>query len=185
VLYAYLITCLAQIILSLQQLWYYFVYPNPPCQLSLREETRATGENPRLSAERWLILFTWVRSENRTHDLRGERHLLWRLRPKLTLTTAPEACSDDCARSLLWRLCPKLALTTVPEAYSDDCARSLLWRLCPKLALTTVPEACSDDCARSFLWRLRLKLALTSAPGSFSIFQSEWNRRWNGILKDI
>ena len=41
VLYAYLITYLAQTTLSLQQLWYYFlnyVYPNPPCQLSLWEE---------------------------------------------------------------------------------------------------------------------------------------------------
>jgi hypothetical protein len=69
--------------LSLQQLWYYFlncVYPNPLCQLSLWEETGAPGENPRLSAERWLTLFTWVRSENRTHVLRGERSLLWRLR---------------------------------------------------------------------------------------------------------
>jgi hypothetical protein len=27
------------------------VYPNPPCQLSLWEETEAPGENPRLSAE--------------------------------------------------------------------------------------------------------------------------------------
>jgi hypothetical protein len=47
---------------------YYFlnyVYPNPPCQLS-RWETGAPGENPRLLAERWRTLFTWVRSENRT-----------------------------------------------------------------------------------------------------------------------
>jgi hypothetical protein len=45
-------------ILSLQQLWYYFlnyVYPNPSYQLSLWEETRAPGENPRLSTERWLF----------------------------------------------------------------------------------------------------------------------------------
>ena len=28
------------------------VYRNPPCQLSLWEETGAPGENPRLSAER-------------------------------------------------------------------------------------------------------------------------------------
>ena len=56
-------------------------YPNPPCQLSLWEETGAPGEKtPRLSAERWLTLFTWVRSENRTHELRGEMCL-----------------SDDCA----------------------------------------------------------------------------------------
>ena len=26
--------------------------PNPPCQLSLREETGVAGENPQLSAER-------------------------------------------------------------------------------------------------------------------------------------
>jgi hypothetical protein len=41
--------------LSLQKLCYCFlncVYPNPPCQLSLWEETGAPGENPRLSAER-------------------------------------------------------------------------------------------------------------------------------------
>jgi hypothetical protein len=31
--------------------------PNPPCQLSLWEETGVPGENPRLSAERWLLLF--------------------------------------------------------------------------------------------------------------------------------
>jgi hypothetical protein len=53
--YAYLITYLAWTILSLQQLWYYFlncVYLNPPCQLSLWEETGVPGENPRLSTER-------------------------------------------------------------------------------------------------------------------------------------
>jgi hypothetical protein len=33
--------------------------PNPPCQLSLWEETGVPGENPRLSAERWLYSFTW------------------------------------------------------------------------------------------------------------------------------
>ena len=83
VYYAYLCYLLSLDYLSLQQLWYYFlncVYPNPPCQLSLWEETRAPGENPRLSAERWQTLF---RGENRTHDLRGERlkrGLLCRLR---------------------------------------------------------------------------------------------------------
>jgi hypothetical protein len=38
--------------------------PNPPRQLSLWEETAAPGENPRLSAERRLLLFSyedWVR----------------------------------------------------------------------------------------------------------------------------
>jgi hypothetical protein len=71
-------------------LWYYFpncVYPNSPCQLSLWEETGAPGENPRLSAERWLTLFTWVRSENRTHVLRRERRLLWRLCHQSPYTT--------------------------------------------------------------------------------------------------
>ena len=70
--------------LSWQQLWYYFlncVYPNPPCQLSLWEEIGAPGENPRLSAERWLTLFTWVRGENPTHELRGEMRLLWPTAP--------------------------------------------------------------------------------------------------------
>jgi hypothetical protein len=36
----------------------------PSCQLSLWEETGVPGENPRLSAERWLLLFShedWVR----------------------------------------------------------------------------------------------------------------------------
>jgi hypothetical protein len=32
------------------------VYPNPPCQLSLWEETGAPGENVRLSTERSLFL---------------------------------------------------------------------------------------------------------------------------------
>ena len=31
--------------------------PNPPCQLSLWKETGVPGENPRLSAERWLHSF--------------------------------------------------------------------------------------------------------------------------------
>jgi hypothetical protein len=53
---------------------------NPPCVDSLWEETGAPGENPRLSAERWPTLFTWVRGENQTHELRGERCLFWRLR---------------------------------------------------------------------------------------------------------
>jgi hypothetical protein len=56
--------------LSLQQLWYYFlncVYPNPSSQPSMWEETGTHGENPQLSVECWLTLFTWVRSKNRTH----------------------------------------------------------------------------------------------------------------------
>ena len=42
--------------LSLQQLWYYFpncVYPNPPYQVALWEETGALWENPQHS-------FTWI-----------------------------------------------------------------------------------------------------------------------------
>ena len=46
-------------------IWQYFSYtdnlmalkPNPPCQLSLLEETGVPGENPRLSAERWQYSF--------------------------------------------------------------------------------------------------------------------------------
>ena len=46
-------------------IWQYFSHtdnlmtlkPNPPCQLSLWEETGLPGENPRLSAERWLYSF--------------------------------------------------------------------------------------------------------------------------------
>ena len=34
------------------------IYPNPPCQLSLWEETGEPGENPRLSAECWRTLPT-------------------------------------------------------------------------------------------------------------------------------
>jgi hypothetical protein len=34
--------------------------PNQPCQHSLWEETGVPGENPRLSAERWPALFTWI-----------------------------------------------------------------------------------------------------------------------------
>jgi hypothetical protein len=56
---------------------------NPPCKLSPWEETAVSGENQRLSEERWLNLFTSVlrvHGENLTHDLRGERRMLWRLR---------------------------------------------------------------------------------------------------------
>ena len=46
-------------------IWQYFSYtdnlmalkPKPPCQFSLWEETGVLGENPRLSAERWLYSF--------------------------------------------------------------------------------------------------------------------------------
>jgi hypothetical protein len=74
-----------------------YVYPNPPCQLPLSEETEALMENPQLT-ERWQTLFTWYNlelkcqsncipnNENfshesvaRTHDLRAERRLLWRM----------------------------------------------------------------------------------------------------------
>jgi hypothetical protein len=40
------------------------------------------GENPRLSAERWLTLFTWVRSETRIEPTNSE---------------VKGACSDECA----------------------------------------------------------------------------------------
>jgi hypothetical protein len=73
--------------LSLQQLWYYFpncVYPNEPCQLSLWEETGAPGEN-RQSVDTQTI-FTWVRSENQTQVVRGERRLLWHLRHRSSFT---------------------------------------------------------------------------------------------------
>ena len=52
------------------------VVRNPPCQLSLWEETGVPGENPRLSAE-LTILFShedWVRvhlTENKTRNLGG------------------------------------------------------------------------------------------------------------------
>jgi hypothetical protein len=62
--------------LSSHQLWYYFPnYSNPPCQLSLWEETGARGENPRHSTERWQSDSFQMSpySENRTYDLRGER----------------------------------------------------------------------------------------------------------------
>ena len=66
--------------IPLQQSRYYFpkytVYPNPPCQLVMWEETGAPGVNSRLSAERWQTFFARVHSENRTHDLRGKRRFL-------------------------------------------------------------------------------------------------------------
>jgi hypothetical protein len=98
VYYAYLYYLLSLDYLFLQQLWYYFpncVYPNPPCQLSLWEETGAPGENPRLLAEHWLTLFTWVRSENPTHDLRGERRLFWRLRHRSPQDPQPGAAAKN------------------------------------------------------------------------------------------
>ena len=36
----------------------FLINPNPPCQLSLREENGEPGENPRLSAEFWQTLPT-------------------------------------------------------------------------------------------------------------------------------
>ena len=52
-------------LLNESDVWQYLSYtdnlmaikPNPPCQLSLWEETGVPGENPRLSAERWLYSF--------------------------------------------------------------------------------------------------------------------------------
>jgi hypothetical protein len=98
--------------LSLQQLWYYFpncVYPNPTCQLSLWEETGAPGENPRLSAERWPTLFTWVRSEKRAHNLRGERRLFWRLRHRSPLKPpkSPKTTEAPKGNFPLQSLCPR------------------------------------------------------------------------------
>ena len=49
--------------------------PNPPCQLSLWEETGVPGGNPQLSAERGLLLFShedWVRVALRKFSLRLE-----------------------------------------------------------------------------------------------------------------
>ena len=60
-------------------------WPNPPSQLSLWEETGVPGENPRLSTERRLTLFTWVwwvKSSARI-ELKTQR---WKA---LALTTAP------------------------------------------------------------------------------------------------
>jgi hypothetical protein len=55
VLYAYLANYKLSIdyfIFTTIVIRYYCVYPDPPYQLSLREETGAPGENPQLSAER-------------------------------------------------------------------------------------------------------------------------------------
>jgi hypothetical protein len=86
------------VLTHVEQLWYSFpnyVYPNPPCQLFLWEETVAPGENPQLSAERWLTLFTWVHSKNRTHNLRDEGHLLWRLHHRSRLCyRSPWSCDQ-------------------------------------------------------------------------------------------
>jgi hypothetical protein len=56
-----------------QSLW--ALLPNPPCQLSLWEGTGVPGGNPRLSAERWLLLFSredWVRVALRKFSMRLE-----------------------------------------------------------------------------------------------------------------
>ena len=56
-----------------QLLWAFL--PNPPCQLSLWEETGLPGGNPRLSAERWLLIFSheeWDRVALRMFSLRLE-----------------------------------------------------------------------------------------------------------------
>jgi hypothetical protein len=98
--------------LSLQQLWYYFpncVYSNPPCQLSLWEETGAPGENSRLSTERWLTLFTSVRNENQTHELRGERRAL------------PKPTTDLCSfmYTVFTNYLPSLGREGLNEMYDD------------------------------------------------------------------
>jgi hypothetical protein len=58
--------------------------PNPPCQLSLWEETGLPGKNPRLLVERWLTRFTSsVICPQRKSNPWSQR---WKA-----------ACSDDCA----------------------------------------------------------------------------------------
>jgi hypothetical protein len=63
---------------------------NPPCQLSLWEETGVPGENPRLSAERRLLLFShedWVRvALRRSHGGLNLRPSRWKAS---ALTTSP------------------------------------------------------------------------------------------------
>jgi hypothetical protein len=105
--------------LSLQQLWllFYCVYPNPPCQLSLLEKTGAPKENQRFSAERWLTLFTWVRSENRSHELRGERCLLWRMRNR-------RPC---CTRNLNWMEIAIVSFNTFQMAIHNRSKMSAQW----------------------------------------------------------
>jgi hypothetical protein len=82
------------------------VYPNPPCQLSLWEETGAPGENPRLSAECWRTLFTrvhtWVPHESHMSPtwvhtwVPHESHeSVARIGP--TISEVKGGCSDDCA----------------------------------------------------------------------------------------
>jgi hypothetical protein len=64
-----LFTYLALTILILQQLWYYTfltVFIGHPVNFPCGRKLDHPRENPRLSAERWLTLFTWVRSENPT-----------------------------------------------------------------------------------------------------------------------
>ena len=61
-------------------IWQYFSYtdnlmalkPNPPCQLSLLEKTGVPGENPRLSAERWLYSFLHEDIKPGTLEAKGE-----------------------------------------------------------------------------------------------------------------
>jgi hypothetical protein len=140
-----------------QKMRYYFlncVYPNPPCQLSLWEETGAPGENPRLSAERWLTLFTWVRSENRTHPNNlpcwGKSYMIpWSHQGHLLSSKSPG----------LWRL------------YHEEPMRRQFWYspLCRILQhYPTLDPACSprmtwlspkttNDKIFSFVWLYRLQ----------------------------
>ena len=53
-----MIKCVLQRVLCLPNWIINCVYANPPCQLSLWEETGAPGENPRLSAESLPRIFT-------------------------------------------------------------------------------------------------------------------------------
>ena len=91
--YAYLYYLLSLDYLFLQQLWYYFPnysmfigpYPNPPWQLSLCEETRAPGENPRLGRA--------LTDSFHMHESTPES--VARIEP--TISEVKGARSDDCA----------------------------------------------------------------------------------------
>jgi hypothetical protein len=83
-------SCKSRIIrVSINCMWYYSpncVYPNPAWQLALWEETFDR-----------VLTDSFHPSENRTHDLRGERRLIWRLRHRNPLWSvhmkAPSASS--------------------------------------------------------------------------------------------
>ena len=72
--------CIWQILSTLEV--YLPLKPNPPCQISLWEETGVPGENLRLSAERWLYSFH-MRTGFESRNLRGERRVVWPLHHRL------------------------------------------------------------------------------------------------------